>query len=147
MINLDAIKNTGAPLEGGSFKATAAISGMKSRFGFMCLKCAAKYETAGEYAIADTMVKTMAKQSATSGVNSVLYSLLGRIPVIGPIISGIITSAMHTAFNSTAGNSYEKAKSDAFEEVKGNFRACSRCGETGCVSCIKDGLCRTCLTG
>jgi hypothetical protein len=147
MSNLDMIKNTGAPVGGGNFGATAAMTGMKTRIGFTCLKCAAKYETAREYAMTDTMAKTMAKQGAVSGVSSVLYSLLGRIPIIGSLVSSVASTAMYTAVNAATGNPYEKAKAEAFEEVKGNFIVCSKCGDFGCASCIKGGLCPTCQRG
>lgn len=147
MSNLEMIKNTGAPVGGGNFGATAAMTGMKTRLAFTCTKCGARHETAREYAMTDTMAKTMAKQGAVSGVSSLLYSLFGRIPVIGSLVSSMASTAMYTAVNTATGNPYEKAKAEGFEEVKGKFFACSKCGDYGCALCIKGGLCPTCQRG
>lgn len=144
MSNLDMIKNTGAPVGGGNFGGTAAITGMKTRLVFTCLKCGARYETAREYAMSDTMVKSMAKQGAASGVRSVLYSILGRIPVVGYLVTSMASSAVYTAVNAATGNPWEKAKNEAFEEVKGSFVVCNSCNDYGCASCIREGLCRNC---
>ena len=147
MSNLESIKNTGAPAGGGNFGATSAVTGMKTRLAFTCTKCGARHETAREYAIADTMAKTVAKQGAVSGVSSLLYSILGRIPVLGSIVSSMASTAMYSAVNAATGNPYEKAQAEGFEEVKGKFLACSKCGDYACVSCVKDGLCPTCQRG
>jgi len=49
-------------------------------------------------------------------------------------------SSLHVA----SGNQAEQAREKAFEEVKSRFQACSKCGQYGCASCMKDGVCQVC---
>ncbi|TAL33657.1 MAG: hypothetical protein EPN93_13645 [Spirochaetes bacterium] len=143
MSNLEMIKSTGAPLGGGTSQA-AMLTGMKTKFSFMCVKCQAKYETEKEYAMTDNIGKTVLKQSASSGISNLLYSLLGRIPVVGSIISSMAGSAVYSAVNASSGNQFEISKEEAFEEIKGKFMQCTKCGDFGCAACVKDGICPTC---
>jgi hypothetical protein len=144
MPDLEAIKNSGVPLMATGGGQMAALRGMKARFSFTCLACQAKYETAGEYAMSDNLAKSALKQSASSGISSILYSLLGRIPVIGYFLSGMASSAVYSTVSAASGNPAEQARDKAFEEVKGKFQACSKCGQYGCASCLKDGICPSC---
>lgn len=144
MSNFTSIVNAGVPIMQGNVGQSAAITGIKSRFAFSCLKCQTKYETTNEYALSDNMAKTMAKSQATSWISRILYMILGRIPFVGRMLSGLASSAVYQVTSAATSNPMEKAKDQAFTEVKSSFILCTKCNQIACNSCVQDGICSTC---
>jgi len=120
-------------------------SGSSARYVFTCHSCGAQVITSNEYptGVPGTMGAVLSG-SAQSG----LSSLMRMIPVIGPvmnsIIGGLIGRGISQRQTQNMQGRMEESKRRAFEEVRGRFSQCSRCGAWACSSCFSGGMCRTC---
>jgi hypothetical protein len=116
-------------------------TGGNQRFSFTCLSCGQQVTTQREYSTGQSGI---AGTVLTSTAQSSLSSLLCRIPVVGSILSSMISSAVGQRQSQGMLSNQDEAKRQAFEEVRGHFVQCARCGNWACVTCLQNGLCRSC---
>lgn len=116
-------------------------SGASQRYSFTCLSCGQQVTTRREYSTGQSgIVGNALKSTAQSSLSSLLY----RIPVLGSILSSLISSAVGQRQSQSILSNMEDTKQQAFEEVRSQFVQCTRCGNWACVSCLQNGLCRSC---
>ena len=120
-------------------------SGSSARYVFNCPSCGAQIVTQNEYSTGEQGV---VGSVLSGGAQSGLSSLIRWIPVVGPIMSrllgGIVGSQIGNRQTQGIQQRQEGAKRQAFEEIRGRFSQCTRCGTAACPSCFSGGMCRTC---
>ncbi len=120
-------------------------SGANAKFVFSCYSCGAQIVTNNEY---PTGVPGAMGSVLAGGAQTGLSSLLRMIPGIGPLMSGVIGGLAGRSMGQRQAQNIqgqmEESKRRAFEEIRGRFSQCTRCGSWSCSSCFSGGLCRTC---
>ncbi len=116
-------------------------SGASAKYVFTCLSCGQQMVTRQEY---PTGQNSIVGGTITGTMASSLSSIFYRIPVVGSIIGGIISRTVAERQSQSQGADMEQSKNRAFEELRDRFVQCTRCGNWACVSCVVNGLCRSC---
>ena len=122
-------------------------SGASAKYVFTCHSCGAQVVTQNSYStgMGQSALRSVLSSQAQYGLSSIFY----RIPVIGPILGSVISGLVSRKMGERQARNFqqgmEDAKRQAFEEVRGQFSQCTRCGTMACRSCFSGGLCRTCI--
>ncbi len=122
-------------------------SGASVKYAFICRSCGAQVVTQNSYTtgMGQSALGSVLSSQAQYGLTSIFY----RIPVIGPILGSVISGLVSRKMGERQARNFqqgmEEGKRQAFEEVRGRFSQCARCGAVTCESCASGGLCRTCV--
>lgn len=116
-------------------------SGSSVKYVFTCHACGAQIITQNTYSTGTPGALGNALSSqAQYGLTSLLY----RIPVLGSILASVISQKLNERQYQGQEARAGEAKQNAFEEIRGQFTQCTRCGTMACSSCFSNSLCKTC---
>ena len=120
--------------------------GGKARYVFPCYGCGASVTTQKAYWSSDNYVSDSVKEGISDGAQSVLGSLVGWVPLFGRYFRDRAERKVEAMREGEQENKMRKIQGQAFEEIKGQFNKCTRCGAWACSACFSEGLCGNCKT-